>query len=767
MWNLGDRNSTSFPQKVHEALRKVPYEEGEPLRYHQKLVNEYMVKSGVRGILAYHSLGSGKSRLAASIAHSIHKQDPKRRILFLATKSLHDNFRADLRKYLEAIGESDEFVNKVHFITLNSSTVISHLQDLSEVEDDVFADGMDVAGNLDNTIVIVDEAHNFFNSIANGAKQSSAIYHMIMAAKDIRILFLTGSPIVNTPFEITLCYNMLAGPITIEPGVRGTLFSEHYDDFRKQFVALSAAGKVEQDDDVPMRVANAAKFANRIVGLTSYFNAINSEIRTRFPRVFETKLVTVRMSDPQYTLYAEARDSEIEETRRAAFRPVSAQPLQKPKGASSTYRIRSRQYSNFGPPSNAYEVVRDERNIAHYQFFLDRLKDDQLSPKGLAIISPKVLALLQRCADHLPKGMLDEFRGPKIGSKEPDASKEKKNATKEPGDEESESNDKSESGNKSESESNDTDKNESESNDKNESKDPDKPGMGPGLVYSQFLDFGVMFIARVLKAAGMMDLTPGSEPGGDGRKGTFCVISGLIKPEERTKLIDAYNMPNNRDASVVSLMLFTATGAEGINTKRTRHVHVLDPFWHDLRIEQIIGRAARMDSHADLPESERNVQPYVYLADYPESVDRAKITEPTTDITLYKRALHDASFINEFRLILQESSFDCPIHSHGKINCRLCNPTDVPLFIPSIHKDLQNPDPCQPMIATKVTARSVIVQDDSGKSVEFMYSTKRLPNGKVEIHIFEFDSALGSYREIGIEHPLYPAIKKKIMEAGL
>lgn len=719
MWDLGDRNNTSFPQKVNEALRRVPYKEGEPLRYHQKLVHEYIKNSGVRGVLAYHSLGSGKSRLAAAVAVSA--LDEGRRVLFMSTKSLHDNFRADARKYIESDPSlsvtPEQFLERVEFITLNSATVLSHIQraTLSDAEEDVFniENPEKLRGSLDNSFVIIDEAHNFFNSIANGAKQAGAIYHMIMHARDIRLLFLSGSPIINSPFEITICYNMLAGPLVIEPGVKGTLFSEHYDDFRKQFVAAVAARRdIEVDEDAPLTIANPTKFANRIVGLTSYFNALDSEIKHRFPAVLETKVVTVNMSEAQYTFYAEARDSELEEVRRAAFRPRQTAALQKPAGASSTYRIRSRQYSNFGPPANVYEITRDERNIAHYQFFIDRLTSEQLTPDGLAIIAPKVLALLQNCARHLPDNILKEFRA----------------------------------------------------------REAEQNQLGPGLVYSQFLDFGVLLVARVLREHGMMDLTPSAvNKAKDGSRGSFCVISGLIKPEERTRLIDVYNLPNNRDASVCALMLFTRTGAEGINTKRSRHVHILEPFWHKSLPDQVIGRAARMDSHADLPENERTVQPYIYLADYPLSVKNAPRAgstplELTTDITLYRRAVHNGIFIESFRRLLQEGAFDCSIHSPNA-DCRLCNPTDMPLFLPNIHKDLQNPDPCQPFISARIKARSVVVRDDKGNAQEFMYTARQSPGGRLEIHIYQYDPALGGYREVGIEHPLFRAIKAAIEAA--
>ena len=53
-------------------------------------------------------------------------------------------------------------------------------------------------------------------------------------------------------------------------------------------------------------------------------------------------------------------------------------------------------------------------------------------------------------------------------------------------------------------------------------------------------------------------------------------------------------------------------GAEGLDFKFIRQVHILEPWYNMNRIEQIIGRAVRTCSHKDLPFIERNVQIYLY-----------------------------------------------------------------------------------------------------------------------------------------------------------
>ena len=65
--------------------------------------------------------------------------------------------------------------------------------------------------------------------------------------------------------------------------------------------------------------------------------------------------------------------------------------------------------------------------------------------------------------------------------------------------------------------------------------------------------------------------------------------------------------------------MITSSGAEGINLKNTRYVHIIEPYWHPVRVEQVIGRARRICSHQDLPLSERNVKVFIYLMTFTQT----------------------------------------------------------------------------------------------------------------------------------------------------
>jgi hypothetical protein len=68
-------------------------------------------------------------------------------------------------------------------------------------------------------------------------------------------------------------------------------------------------------------------------------------------------------------------------------------------------------------------------------------------------------------------------------------------------------------------------------------------------------------------------------------------------------------------------MIISSAGAEGISLTCVRQVHILEPFWNYVRIDQVLGRAIRMKSHLDLPKEERNVEQYLYLSVLPQGAN--------------------------------------------------------------------------------------------------------------------------------------------------
>ena len=69
---------------------------------------------------------------------------------------------------------------------------------------------------FDNSIVIIDEAHNFVSRIVNKLEKkratvSTRLYEAIMEAENCRVVLLTGTPFINYPSELGTLFNLIHG----------------------------------------------------------------------------------------------------------------------------------------------------------------------------------------------------------------------------------------------------------------------------------------------------------------------------------------------------------------------------------------------------------------------------------------------------------------------------------------------------------------------------------------------------------------------------
>ena len=68
---------------------------------------------------------------------------------------------------------------------------------------------------FDHKIVIVDEIHNLISMMVGGGYTGKAIYPLLMSAKDLRLIFLSGTPAINSPYELGILYNLLQGNMNV------------------------------------------------------------------------------------------------------------------------------------------------------------------------------------------------------------------------------------------------------------------------------------------------------------------------------------------------------------------------------------------------------------------------------------------------------------------------------------------------------------------------------------------------------------------------
>jgi len=93
----------------------------------------------------------------------------------------------------------------------------------------------------------------------------------------------------------------------------------------------------------------------------------------------------------------------------------------------------------------------------------------------------------------------------------------------------------------------------------------------------------------------------------------FALWTGTESVEERSKILDIYRGLSNKFGQDCLMLFTTQSGAEGISLAYVRQVHIMEPYWNNVRIEQVIGRARRIKSHVLLPEDQRNVKVFQYI----------------------------------------------------------------------------------------------------------------------------------------------------------
>lgn len=142
----------------------------------------------------------------------------------------------------------------------------------------------------------------------------------------------------------------------------------------------------------------------------------------------------------------------------------------------------------------------------------------------------------------------------------------------------------------------------------------------------------------------------------------YMVISGgedrLSKNiEDELKIVTD---SNNHDGKNIKIVIGSSVASEGIDFKRIRNIHILEPWLHLNRLEQTIGRGIRFCSHGDIDEEKRNVLVYLHAlvnTDDKESIDNA----------VYRYAEKKAIDIGEVEDILKRGAIDRLLFRHKNI----------------------------------------------------------------------------------------------------
>ena len=98
----------------------------------------------------------------------------------------------------------------------------------------------------------------------------------------------------------------------------------------------------------------------------------------------------------------------------------------------------------------------------------------------------------------------------------------------------------------------------------------------------------------------------------------FGLWTGQEETEERKLIQVGFNSLSNKYGRHCRMLMTTSAGSEGISLRHVRQVHIMEPYWNRVRIDQVIGRARRVYSHLELVAEQQNVQVFEYITKFPE-----------------------------------------------------------------------------------------------------------------------------------------------------
>tara|TARA_Y100000389_G_scaffold67460_1_gene63752 strand:- start:393 stop:3857 length:3465 start_codon:yes stop_codon:yes gene_type:complete len=105
---------------------------------------------------------------------------------------------------------------------------------------------------------------------------------------------------------------------------------------------------------------------------------------------------------------------------------------------------------------------------------------------------------------------------------------------------------------------------------------------------------------------------------------SYMVIDGTTSKKDLEEQLKIVNSKGNINGEKIKIILGTVVASEGLDFKRIRSIHILDPWVHLNRLEQTIGRGIRFCSHSDLPNKDKNVLIFLHvgiLTDNKECID--------------------------------------------------------------------------------------------------------------------------------------------------
>ena len=451
-------------------------------------------------------------------------------------------------------------------------------------------------------------------------------------------------------------------------------------------------------------IKNAELFQRRIIGLTSYFKSAQETLMPKFDKDKNIHVIRIPMSKYQFGIYETARASERKQESGNKKKMKKGGNSDIYDDSVSTYRIFSRAFCNFVFPRTIGRPMPSDNDVSSsgddfaegMEKVIDEMAANKIDEDDLdgATVDEKIANVDGRYTED-DRGELKQSQQD-LRSRYNDRILKAMSDLKDNAEYFLTPDGKDESGGLSIYSPKFLSVLENIS---------DADHVGLHLIYSQFRTIeGIGVLKLVLEANGFTQFKIKKEgdiwkidiKDEDKGKPTFVLYTGTEDAEEKEIVRNIYNSTweyvpsniadelrhissNNNMGEIIKVFMITSSGAEGISLRNTRYVHIIEPYWHPVRAEQVIGRARRICSHEDLPEELRSVEVFLYLMTLSEEQrnsdeaielrlkDKSKLSDaPLTS----DEALHEISNIkNEINskilTAVKQSAMDCNLHSRA------------------------------------------------------------------------------------------------------
>ena len=558
---------------------------------YQQFIGQFLnFQSPFKDILIYHGVGAGKTNTAINLYNLLFNYTPSWNIFLLIPAALHDDpWIKDITKWMSKDNYDKRFANII-FIHYDSPFA-----------DSDFLTKVKKSDNAKTSLFIIDEAHRFITNVYNNiyskkGKRAQIIYDYIQQEKkdnnNTRIMLLSATPVVNNPFEFALIFNLL------RPGMFPTSESQ----FEQLYISSTNFASLNEN--------TKNLFQRRILGLVSYYIGAT-------PDKYAQKTVHY-VNIPMLPYQQEIYDyfEKIEEHKELIRRRMSRGKI---GDDMSTYLSYTRQSCNFVFPTIS-EKVNGEKRPRPGQFKIKEL-DANIIDLGKNLGKTRTLVIKKEVEEYIQMVNLYIKSFIEYLKELYRSDKENKHTL-----------------------SDDVNKFYTMHNGsfsdfmKNDKKSKLFTAMyqcspkfiqiifnilktkGTVLVYSNYVKMEGLEIFKIyLNFFGYIAIEDDksfnkTEMSSDNSKDTlrYAEYHGGIDSETRRINKAIFNHKDNIYGKNIKIIMISPAGTEGINLNNVRQVHIIEPYWHEVRIEQVIGRALRYCHHKDLPLEERKVDVFRY-----------------------------------------------------------------------------------------------------------------------------------------------------------